>query len=100
MRPWLHGDFLGTGYPQHDIDHSVLRTATSTTATPSYSLGYLDKRHKGLLPCLSNLVGFHSIHDFYDASTVTTAGGVRRPTFKFFSGLTVCVATVVTAGGY
>ena len=34
-----------------------------------------------------------------DASTVTTVGGVRRLAFGFFSSLTVCIATVVTAGG-
>ena len=34
-----------------------------------------DKRYKRLPPCLSNLVGFHSSHDFRDASTVTTVGG-------------------------
>jgi hypothetical protein len=69
-------------------------TATSSTpATPTRhrprhsSHGYLDHgyttlrsrlhrhRHKGLPPCLSNLVGFHSCHDFRDASTVTTVGG-------------------------
>ena len=44
-RPW-HSSH---GY----LDHG------STT----HALGYLDKRHKGLPPCLSNLVGCHSSHD-------------------------------------
>ena len=36
--------------PRLDIDHGILRTATSTTAPPPYALGYIDKRHKGLPP--------------------------------------------------
>ena len=79
--------------PRHS-SHGYLDHGSTT-----HALGYLDKRHKGLSPCLSNLVGFYSSHDFRDASTVTTMGGVRRLAFGLFSSLTVCVATVVTAGG-
>ena len=62
-RPW---------HSSHDyLDHGYT----------TYALGYLDKRHKGLPPCLSNLVGFHSSHDFRDASTIMTVGGVHRLAF-------------------
>jgi hypothetical protein len=33
--------------PQIDIDHGILRTATSTTATPPYALGYINIGTKG-----------------------------------------------------
>ena len=36
--------------PRLDIDHGAPRTATSTTATPPYALGYLDFGTKGLPP--------------------------------------------------
>ena len=49
--------------------------------------------------CLSNLVGFRSSHDSVMRRPLRLWGGVRRLAFGFFSSLTVCVATVVTAGG-
>ena len=55
--------------PRHFL-HSYLDHGSTTCA-----LGYLDKWHKGLPPCLSNLVGFHCSHDFRDATSVTTGGG-------------------------
>ena len=33
--------------PRLDIDHGILRTATSTTATPPYALGYIDIGTRG-----------------------------------------------------
>ena len=61
-------------------------SATSTSGTKGYRLLEQPRRFP-LQPRLR------------DASTVTPAGGVRRLAFGFFSSLTVCVATVVTAGG-
>ena len=41
-----------------------LNTLPSKTVVIPYTCWLsLDKRHKGLPPCLSNLVGFHSSHD-------------------------------------
>nr|BDI54598.1 protein FAR1-RELATED SEQUENCE 6-like [Triticum aestivum] len=86
--------------------------ATSTPATPTRhpprrpSHGYLDHgyttlrsrlpphQHKGLPPCLSNVVGFRSSHDFRDASIVRLWEEVHRLTFELFSSLTVCAATL------
>ena len=80
--------------PRHS-SHGYLDHGSTT-----HALGYLDKRHKGLSPCLSNLVGCHSSHDSAMRRLLRLWGGVRRLAFGFFSSLTVCVATVVTAGGY
>ena len=83
--------------PRLDIDHGILRTATSTTAPPHTLSATSTNGTKGyrlleqprqfslqsrLLRCV----------DRYDC------GGVRQLAFGFFSSLTVCVATVVTAG--
>ena len=68
--------------------------AISTTASPTYVLGYFDIDTKGY-HLLGNLVGFHSSHKLRDASTVTTVVGKSvSSTFGFFSSLTVCVATL------
>ncbi|XBI27553.1 hypothetical protein VPH35_052022 [Triticum aestivum] len=61
--------------PRHSL-HGYLNHGYTT-----HALGYIDKRHKGLPPCLRNPVGFRSSQDFRDASTVTTVGGVRRLDF-------------------
>ena len=79
--------------PRHS-SHGYLDHGSTT-----HALGYIDKRHKGLPPCLSNLVGCHSSHDSAMRRPLRLWGGVRRLAFGFFSSLTVCVATVVTAGG-
>ena len=61
--------------PRLDIDHGVLRTATSTTATPPYALGYIDIGTKGYHP-LEQLVGFLYSQRVRDA-TARTAGGCQ-----------------------
>ena len=96
--PWLHDDYLDTGDPRLDTNHGVLRTATSTTATPLSSRlpRQTAQRATSLLEQPRRLPLQPRLHD---ASTVTTMGGVRRLAFRFFSSLTVCVATVVTVGG-
>ena len=67
--------------------HHPTLSATSTSAQRATAL-------------LENLVSFCSSHNFLDASTVTTVVGMSvGSTFGFFSSLTVCVATAVTAGG-
>ncbi|EMS65712.1 Separin [Triticum urartu] len=71
--------------PRPRLHHPRL-SATSTNDTKGYRL-LEQPRWFPLQPRLR------------DASTVTTVGGVRRLAFGFFSSLTVCVATVVTAGG-
>lgn len=47
--------YLDIGYPDHDIDHGVPRTATSTTTyldhgSTTHALGYLDFGIKGYHP--------------------------------------------------
>ena len=80
--------------PRLDIDHGAPRTATSTTATPPYALGYLDFGTKGYR-LLGNLIGYHSSHNFRDASTATTVVEMSvGSVFGLFSSLTVCVATL------
>ena len=108
MRPRLHGDFLDTGHIDIDIDHGILRTATSTTATPSYALVYIDIGTKGYHP-LEQLVGFLYSQRVRDATPSTTLPlGLRRdvsPSAAILSSLTVRDAPVVrnatatTAGG-
>ena len=39
-----------TPAPRLDIDHGILRAATSTPTTPPSPLGYIKKRHRGLPP--------------------------------------------------
>ena len=65
----------------------------------THALDYFGKRHKGLPPCLSNLVGLHSSHNSVMHRPLRLWGGVRRLAFGFFSSLTICIATVVTVGG-
>ena len=84
--------------PRLDIDHDILRTATSTTAPPPTLSATSTNGTKGYR-LLEQPRWFPLQPRLRDASTVTTVGGVRRLAFGFFSSLTVCVATVVTAGG-
>ena len=84
--------------PRLDIDHDILRTATSTTAPPPTLSATSTNDTKGYR-LLEQPRWFSLQPRLRDASTVTTVGGVRRLAFGFFSSLTVCVATVVTAGG-
>ena len=84
--------------PRLDIDHDILRTATSTTAPPP-TLSATSTMAQWATACLSNLVGFHSSHDSAMRRPFRLWGGVRRLAFGFFSSLIVCVAAVVTAGG-
>ena len=89
LRPRLLDDFLDTGYSD-----STSTTATSTTASPPYALGSFDIGTKGCR-LLGNLIGFHSSHNFRDASTATTVVGMSiGSAFGFFSSLTVCAATL------
>ena len=84
--------------PRLDIDHGILRTATSTTAPPHTLSATSTNGTKGYR-LLEQPRWFPLQPRLRDASTVTTGwGGVRRLAFGFFSSLTVCVATVVTAG--
>ena len=86
--------------PRLDIDHGILRTAPSTTAPPHTPSATSTNSKKGYL-LLEQPTRFPLQPRLCDASTVTTMGVcVRRLAFGFFSSLTVCVATVVTAGGY
>ena len=85
LAPRLLDDFLDTGIP---------RTTTSTTVSPPYALGYLDIGTKAYR-LLGNFVGFHSSHNFCDASTITTVVGISVcSAFGFFSSLTICVTTL------
>ena len=84
--------------PRLDIDHGILRTATSTTAPPPTLSATSTNGTKGYR-LLEQPRWFPLQPRLRDASTVTTVGGVRRLAFGFFSSLTVCVATVVIAGG-
>ena len=84
--------------PRLDIDHGILRTATSTTAPPPTLSATSTNGTKGYR-LLEQPRWFPLQPQLRDASTVTTVGGVRRLAFGFFSSLTVCIATVVTAGG-
>src|SRR4051812_42980953 len=85
----------------------VLRTATSTSATPPYALGYLDIGTKGYHP-LEQLVDFLYSQRVRDATPSTTLplslwGDVSLSAAIFFSltirgARVVCAATATTAG--
>ena len=99
MTPWSLAPAAPRRLPRHrqprlDIDHGTPCTATSTTASPPYALGSFDIGTKGY-HLLGNLIGFHSSHNFRDASTTTTVVGMSiGSAFGFFSSLTVCAATL------
>ena len=88
----------GHRLPRLDIDHGIFHTATSTTAPPPTLSATSTNGTKGYR-LLEQPRWFPLLPRLRNASTVTTMGGVRRLAFGFFSNLTVCVATVVTAGG-
>ena len=94
--------------PRLDIDHGILRTATSITAPPPYALGYIDIGTKGYHP-LEQLVGFLYSQRARDATPSTTLPlglwGDVSLSAAILSSLTVrdapvvCDATATTAGG-
>ena len=63
--PCARGSMMTSSTPATPTQHQPWRSLHGYLdhGSTTHALGYIDKRHKGLPPCLSNLVGCHSSHD-------------------------------------
>ena len=98
LAPRLHGDFLDTGHPDSTSTPAFFARLSRPRLHHTRSRLHRQTAQRATA-CLSNLIGFHSSHDSVMRRPLRLWGGVRRLAFGFFSSLTVCVATIVIAGG-